>query len=314
MKWLTIAAIALALLIGCAYVMVNKQEEVIHLTDAVQKYMGRRDALKKEIDDLEDRRDKFESMRDEWIEHRKRTSELVELYGTREELESSCKTLTKKRAKLKSDIEAFTNEIAMLEKHVSDLEIQTNALAKAVRRFADERDLYIEKGREAKDEYDKQQKLTEGESKRAAEYGAKAAGLLKQVEEYQARIDVSKAEADVKARAHEKRGEDAKKAADAETMKLAKLSGEVADAQAKAAAIATEIAALETKKRELGGVEKALSTKSAELSAIEAKIVKANAKVTAQQVAEQIDAVREDVTRKLGAFEGKLKELDKKND
>ena len=36
MKWLSIAALGLALLIGCAYLMVNKQEDVIHLTEAVQ--------------------------------------------------------------------------------------------------------------------------------------------------------------------------------------------------------------------------------------------------------------------------------------
>lgn len=63
MKWLSIAAVALALLIGCAYLMVNKQEDVIRLTEAVQAYMGRREALQKEVSELESRWDEFASMR-----------------------------------------------------------------------------------------------------------------------------------------------------------------------------------------------------------------------------------------------------------
>jgi len=314
MKWFSIAAIALALLIGCAYVMFNKQEEVIHLTEAVQKYMGRREALQKEISELEARRDKFESMRNEWIEHRKRAGELESLYGDKAELESACKALAKKRGKLKSDIEAYTNEIANLEKQIAELEVQTNALVKAKRRFAEERDFVMAQEREAKREYDKQKTKTEEETRRADEAAAKAAKNMKIAEEYQAKVEVAKADADAAVKVHQKRGEDAKKAANAESEKLAKLTGGVEDAQAKASALATEVAALEAMNRALAGVEKTLSAKKEELAGVEAKISKANAKVTAQQVSEQIDAVRDAVSKKLGAFEGKLKELDKKND
>ena len=314
MKWLSIAALVLALLIGCAYLMVNKQEDAIHLTEAVQAYMGRREALQKEVSELESRRDKFASMRDEWIEHRKRAGELESLYGDKAELESACETLKKKRGMLRGDIAACTNEIVLLMQQASDLEMQTNALAKAKQKFAEERDFYIGQGNEAKQEYDKQKSRTTDETKRADDAAAMAAKNRKIAEEWQAKVEVAAADADAAVKAHQKRAADAKQAADAEAKKLAKLLGEITTAQAKAAALAAEVVALEARKRELAGVDKALSTKKAELAEVESKISTANAKVTAQQVATQIDAVREEVSRKLGAFDEKLKEHDKKND
>ena len=314
MKWLTTAAIALALLIVCAYVMVNKQEEVIHLTDSVQKYMGRRDALKKEVDELEDRRDKFDAMRNEWIEHRKRAGELSSLYGDKEELENACKTLTKRRGKLRSEIVGYTNEVAMLERRIGELEIQTNALLCVGRKAAEERDMYFEMRKEASAEYDKQKARTVDETKRADEAAARAAKELKRYEEYLAKVEVISADVDAKVKVYKKREVDAREAADAESKKLAKLNGEVTSAQAKAAALAAEVTALEAKQRELVGTEKALKKKNAELAEVESKIATANEKVTAQQIANQIDAVRESVSQKLGKFESKLKELEKSND
>lgn len=314
MKWLSIAALVLALLIGCAYLMVNKQEDAIHLTEAVQAYMGRREALQKEVLELESRRDKFASLRDEWIEHRKRAGELESLYGDKAELESACEALKKKRGLLRADIAACTNEIALLRKHVTDLEVQTNALAKAKRKFAEERDFYIGQSQEAQQEYDKQKARTVDETKRADEAAAVAAKNRKIAEEWQAKVEVAAADADAAVKAHQKRAADAKQAADAEAKKLAKLSGEVSVVQAKATALAAEVVALEAKKRELAGVDKTLSAKKAELAEVESRISTATAKVTAQQIAAQIDAVRGDVSRKLEAFDEKLKEHDKKND
>ena len=52
MKWMTMAAITLALLFVCVFLVINKQEQLSVITNEVQTYMGQRDTLQKEVGDL----------------------------------------------------------------------------------------------------------------------------------------------------------------------------------------------------------------------------------------------------------------------
>ena len=70
--------------------------------------------------------------------------------------------------------------------------------------------------------------------------------------------------------------------------------------------------ALEAQRDELVGVEKQLDETKKALAEEQTKLGQARAKVSAHQVAEQIDGVREDVSRRLTAFGTKLEELEKK--
>lgn len=337
MKWLIIAASALALLFVCVFLVINKQEQLIVITKEVQTYRGQRDTLQKEVGDLQGHRDRRAALDKEWEEFKAKEGELAGKYGEKLELEGECKALAKKRGMLKSDIEACSNEVERLEAQIAELEIQTNAIYKAKQKFANDRDFNLERANEARQEYEKvqeqrvaeearfvkQKRLADQEEERVkrekdraneakitaddadrrkedAERAAKAAETAQK-----ARVAALRAETDKEVAAQEKRASAARKAA-------ADASAKAEAEEARLKTLATEVAKLEARRDELAGVEKRLDETKEALTEELAKLGQTRAKVSAQQVAAQIDGVREDVTKRLGAFKDKLDELEKK--
>ena len=337
MKWMTMAAITLALLFVCVFLVINKQAQLSVITNEVQTYMGQRDTLQKDVGDLQRHRDRRAALDKEWEEFKTKEGELKGKYGEKLELEEECKALAKKRGILKSDIEACSNEVERLEAQIAELEIRTNAICKAKQKFANDRDFNLERANEARQEYEKVQEQRVAEEARFA----KQKRLADQEEERVKREKDRANEAKIAADDAERRKEDAERAAKAaETAQKARVAASraetdkevaaqekcasaarkaAADASAKAEAeearlktLAAEVAKLEARRDELAGVEKRLDEAKEALSEEQAKLGQTRAKISAQQVAAQIDGVREDVSRRLGAFGAKLEELEKK--
>ena len=337
MKWMTMAAIMLVLLFVCVFLVINKQEQLSVINNEVQTYMGQRDTLKQEVGDLQGHRDRRAALDKAWEEFKTKEGELKGKYGEKLELEGECKALAKKRGILKSDIEACSNEVKRLEAQIAELEIRTNALCKAMQKFANDRDFNLERANEARQEYEKVQEQRVAEEARFAKQKQ-----LADQEEERVKMEKERAnEAKIAADGAERRKEDAERAAKAaetaQKARVATLRAETdkevaaqenrasaarkaaADASAKAEAeearlktLAAEVAKLEVRRDELAGVEKRLDETKEALAKEQAKLGQTRAKVSAQQVTAQIDGVREDVTKRLGAFKAKLDELEKK--
>ena len=337
MKWLVIAALTLALLFGRVFLVINKQEQLSVITNEVQTYMGQRDTLQKEVGNLQGHRDRRAALDKEWEEFKTKEGELKGKYGEKLMLEGECSKLTEKREGLLKSIETYEELVASLKKRASELAIQTNALVKAMDRIRGNRDMILEdierikKDRdkfeslrnEEKDHYTNQKRLADQESARAdsekkraneakiaaddaerrrgdAESAAKAAETAQK-----ARVAALRAETDKEIAEQEKHKSAARKAAGAAT---AKAEAE----EAKLNTLAAEVAKFEARRDELAGVEKQLAETKDVLAEEQAKLGQTRAKFSAQQIAAQIDGVREEVSRRLGAFGAKLDELEKK--
>ena len=87
MKWMTMAAITLALLFVCVFLVINKQEQLSVITSEVQTYMGQRDTLQKEVGDIQGHRDRRAALDKEWEEFKTREGELKGKYGEKKALE-----------------------------------------------------------------------------------------------------------------------------------------------------------------------------------------------------------------------------------
>ena len=87
MKWMTMAAITLALLFVCVFLVINKQEQLSVITNEVQTYMGQRDTLQKEVGDLQGHRDRRAALDKEWEEFKTKEGELKGKYGEKLTLE-----------------------------------------------------------------------------------------------------------------------------------------------------------------------------------------------------------------------------------
>lgn len=344
MKWMTMAAITLALLFVCVFLVINKQEQLSVITNEVQTYMGQRDTLQKEVGDLQEHRDRRAALDKEWEEFKTKEGELVGKYGEKLALEGECAKLTEKRDDLRKSVKAQEELVSSLEKRIAELAGETNFLGKTMIRMRGERNAILEDtnaDREAQDKvretldkvkkqlvaeedrYTEQKRLAEQETGRVksekeraneakiaaddaerrredAERAAKAAETAQK-----ARVAALRAETDKEVAAQEKRTSTARKAA-------ADASAKAEAEEARLKTLAAEVAKLETRREELTGVEKRLDETKEALAEEQAKLGQARAKVSAQQVAAQIDGVREDVSKRLGAFKAKLDELEKK--
>lgn len=337
MKWLIIAALTLALLFGSVFLVINKQEQLSVITNEVQTYMGQRDTLQKEVGDLQGHRDRRAALDKEWEEFKTREGELKGKYGEKLELEGECAKLTEKRDGLRKSVKAQEELVSSLKDRISELASETNLLGKTVIRMRGERDAILEDtkaDRETQDKvkeqrvaeearYAKQKRLADqesdrakGEKKRADE--AKIAADDAEVRKEDAERAAKAAEAAQKARVAALRAETDKEVA-AQEKRTSAARKAVADASAKAEAeetklktLAMEVAKLEARRDELAGVERQLAQTKEALAEEQAKLGQTRAKVSAQQIAAQIDGVREDVSRRLGAFGAKLEELEKK--
>lgn len=337
MKWLIIAAVTLALLFGCVFLVINKQEQLSVITNEVQTYMGQRDTLQKEVGDLQGHSDRRAALDKEWEEFKTREGELAGKYGEKLALEGECAKLTERRDGLRNSAKAQEELASSLEERIAKLAGETNFLGKTMTRMRGERDAILEDtkaDRETQDKvkeqrvaeearYAKQKRLADQEEDRAksekkradeakiaaddaerrkedAERAAKAAETAQK-----ARVAALRAETDKEVAEHEKRTSAARKAA-------ADASAKAEAEEARLKTLAAEVAKLEARREELAGVEKRLDETKEALAEEQAKLGQTRAKVSAQQVAAQIDGVREDVTKRLGAFEAKLDELEKK--
>lgn len=337
MKWMTMAAITLALLFVCVFLVINKQEQLSVITNEVQTYMGQRDTLQKEVGDLQGHRDRRAALDKEWEEFKTKEGELKGKYGEKLALEGECATLMKKRDGLATDIKVMEDRVVLLQGRVAELANQTNFLGKTMDRMHGERDAILEDtkaARETQDKvkeqrvaeearYAKQKLLADQEAVRAAneknradeaKRGADDAVRHKEDSEraaekaetaYEARITAARAKADKDIAEQEKRMTDAHQ-------KAAKAMANAEAEQVKLKTLAEAVAKLEARRDELAGVEKRLDETKEALAEEQAKLGQTRAKVSAQQVTAQIDGVREDVTKRLDAFKAKLDELEKK--
>ena len=337
MKWMTMAAITLALLFVCVFLVINKQEQLSVITNEVQTYMGQRDTLQKEVGDLQGHRDRRAALDKEWEEFKTKEGELVGKYGEKLALEGECAKLTEKRDGLRNSVKAQEELASSLEERIAKLAGETNFLGKTMIRMRGERDAILEDVKVKQDERDKFKLLRDEEEKRYS--------TQKRIADQEAELSADEKkranEAKIAADEAERRKEDAERAAKAaEIVKKARVAAlrtetdkevaaqenrasaarkAAADASAKAEAeearlktLAAEVAKLEARRDELAGVEKRLDEAKEALAEEQAKLGQMRAKVSAEQVAAQIDGVREDVTKRLGAFKAKLDELEKK--
>ena len=337
MKWMTMAAITLALLFVCVFLVINKQEQLSVITNEVQTYMGQRDTLQKEVGDLQGHRDRRAALDKEWEEFKTKEGELKGKYGEKLTLEGECATLMKKRDGLATDIKVMEDRVVLLQGRVAELANQTNFLGKTMDRMRGERDAILEDAKAAREtqdkvkeqrvaeeaRYAKQKLLADQEAVRAAneknradeaKRGADDAVRHKEDSEraaekaetaYEARITAARAKADKDIAEQEKRMTDAHQ-------KAAKAMANAEAEQVKLKTLAEAVAKLEARRDELAGVEKRLDETKEALAEEQAKLGQTRAKVSAQQVTAQIDGVREDVTKRLDAFKAKLDELEKK--
>ena len=337
MKWMTMAAITLALLFVCVFLVINKQEQLSVITNEVQTYMGQRDTLQKEVGDLQGHRDRRAALDKEWEEFKTKEGELVGKYGEKLALEGECAKLTEKRDGLRNSVKAQEELASSLEERIAKLAGETNFLGKTMIRMRGERDAILEDVKVKQDERDKFKLLRDEEEKRYS--------TQKRIADQEAELAADEKkranEAKIAANEAERRKEDAERAAKAaeaaQKARVAALREETdkevaeqekrasaarkaaADASAQAEAeearlktLATEVAKLEARRDELAGVEKRLDETKEALAEEQSKLGQTRAKVSAQQVTAQIDGVREDVTKRLGAFKAKLDELEKK--
>ena len=337
MKWMTMAAITLALLFVCVFLVINKQEQLSVITNEVQTYMGQRDTLQKEVGDLQGHRDRRAALDKEWEEFKTKEGELVGKYGEKLALEGECAKLTEKRDGLRNSVKAQEELASSLEERIAKLAGETNFLGKTMIRMRGERDAILEDVKVKQDERDKFKLLRDEEEKRYS--------TQKRIADQEAELSADEKkranEAKIAADEAERRKEDAERAAKAaeiaQKARVAALRTETdkevaaqenrasaarkaaADASAKAEAeearlktLAAEVAKLEARRDELAGVEKRLDETKEALAEEQAKLGQTRAKVSAEQVAAQIDGVREDVTKRLVAFKAKLDELEKK--
>ena len=337
MKWMTMAAITLALLFVCVFLVINKQEQLSVITNEVQTYMGQRDTLQKEVGDLQGHRDRRAALDKEWEEFKTKEGELKGKYGEKLTLEGECATLMKKRDGLATDIKVMEDRVVLLQGRVAELANQTNFLGKTMDRIRGERDAILEDTKAARETQDKvkEQRVAEearyakqklladqeavraaNEKNRADEAKRRADDAVRHKEDseraaekaetaYEARITAARAKADKDIAEQEKRMTDAHQ-------KAAKAMANAEAEEARLKTLATEVAKLEARRDELAGVEKRLDETKEALAEEQAKLGQTRAKVSAQQVTAQIDGVREDVTKRLDAFKAKLDELEKK--
>ena len=337
MKWMTMAAITLALLFVCVFLVINKQEQLSVITNEVQTYMGQRDTLQKEVGDLQGHRDRRAALDKEWEEFKTKEGELKGKYGEKLTLEGECAKLTEKRESLRKSIKEQEELASSLEGRIAGLASHTNALGMAMNRMRGEHDAILVDIEAIKKDRDKFEQQCREEDKRYTEHKRAADNEAKRANDETARANEAKIAAD----GAERRKEDAERAAKAaETAQKARVTAlrtetdkevaaqenrasaarkAAADASAKAEAeearlktLAAEVAKLEARRDELAGVEKRLDETKEALAEEQTKLGQTRAKVSAQQVTAQIDGVREDVTKRLGAFKAKLDELEKK--
>ena len=96
MKWMIMAAITLALLFACVFLVINKQEQLSVITNEVHTYMGQRNTLQKEVGDLQGHRDRRAALDKEWEDFKTKEGELKGKYGEKLALEGECAKLTGK--------------------------------------------------------------------------------------------------------------------------------------------------------------------------------------------------------------------------
>lgn len=337
MKWMTMAAITLALLFVCVFLVINKQEQLSVITNEVQTYMGQRDTLQKEVGDLQRHRDRRAALDKEWEEFKTREIELKGKYGEKLALERECAKLTEKRDGLRNSVKAQEELVSSLERRIAELASQTNFLGKTMNQMRGEQDAILVDIEAIKKDRDKFEQQCREEDKRYTEHKRTADNEAKRANDETARANEAKITADDAERRKEDAERAAKAAETAQKARVAALRAETdkevvaqerrmsdarkaaADASAKAEAeetrlktLATEVAKLEARRDELAGVEKRLDEAKEALAEEQAKLSQTRAKISAQQVAAQIDGVREDVTKRLDAFKVKLDELEKK--
>lgn len=337
MKWMTMAAITLALLFVCVFLVINKQEQLSVITNEVQTYMGQRDTLQKEVGDLQRHRDRRAALDKEWEEFKIREIELKGKYGEKLALEGECAKLTEKRDGLRNSVKAQEELASSLEERIAKLAGETNVLGKTLIQMSGERDTILVDIEAIKKDRDKFEQQCREEDKRYTEHKRTADNEAKRANDETARANEAKITADDAERRKEDAERAAKAAETAQKARVAALRAETdkevaaqekrasdarkaaADASAKAEAeearlktLATEVAKLEARRDELAGVEKQLDETKEALAEEQAKLGQTRAKVSAQQVTAQIDGVREDVTKRLDAFKAKLDELEKK--
>lgn len=337
MKWMIMAAVTLALLFCCVFMMINKQEQLSVITSEVQTYMGQRDKLQKEVGDLQGHRDRRAALDKEWDEFKTKEGELRGKYGDKLALEGECAKLTERHDGLATRIKAMEEQVASLQGRVTELVNQTNILGKTMdsmlgerdtileetERFKKERDTFYDLRRKEEKRYTEQKAVADQEAARADTEENRANEAKRLADNAVKRKENAKQEADAAETAQKKRVADLRVETDkeiaAQEKRRADASTAAADAIAKAEAeetklktLAAEVAKLEARRAELNGIEKQLTETKAALANEQEKLGQVSAKVTAQQIAAQIDDVREDVSRRLGVFGAKLEEFETK--
>jgi hypothetical protein len=331
------AAITLALLFVCVFLVINKQAQLSVITNEVQTYMGQRDTLRKEVGDLQGHRDRRVALDKEWEEFKTKEGELIGKYGEKKALEGECTKLTEKCDGLRRSVKAHEELVSSLERRIAELASQTNFLGKTMNRMRGERDAILADTKadmETQDKvkalrvaeearYTEQKRLADQESERAysekkradeAKIAADDAERRKEDAERAAKA----AESAQKSRVTALRAETDKEVAEHEKLRLAAIkaaayaNASVEAEKLKLKTLAEEIARLETRRNELVSVKKQLAETKVALSIELKKLDQAMKRVTAQQVVTQIDGVREEMVKRLGEFKVKLEELEKK--
>lgn len=337
MKWMTMAAIVLALLFVSVFSVINKQEQLSVITNEVQTYMGQRDTLQKEVGDLQGQRDRRAALDKEWEEFKIKEGELKGKYGEKLTLEGECAKLTEKRESLCNSVKEQEELASSLEERIAELASHTNALCMAMNRKRGERDAILSDIKAVKKDRDKFEQLCREEEKRYTEHKRIADNEAKRANGETARANEAKIAADdaerrredaeraakaaeisQKARVAALRAETDKEVAEQEKLRLAAIkaaayaNASVEAEKLKLKTLAEEVARLETRRNELVSVKKQLAETKVALSIELKKLDQAMKRVTAQQVVTQIDGVREEMVKRLGEFKVKLEELEKK--
>ena len=330
MKWYATAAIALLLLVSYAYYTINKEDALRNVVTDIKLYMAKLETLKREVQSLEELRDRGAAL-DKTAENLKaKEGELKGKYGDMKSLEAQCEALSNNCAAINVNIDDLNKRLDSLRDDMAKSINYTNALDKAIDRLRGDRDSVSDEIRRLQGErdqfkrqrdteekrYDEQKRIADSEALRAKEEKkrADAAKLAADVAEQDAEITLAtqkkriadaRADADKDVSAHAKRKVEAEKEAGAA---VAKAEAEFA----KLKSLSSEVAALESRRSELSGINEQLSDAKVKLKGEQDKLGKARAQVAAQDIARQVDQIREGVARSLKEFSSKLEEFSKK--
>lgn len=331
MKWLIMAALTLALMFVCVFLVINKQEQLGVITKEVQTYMGQRETLQKEVENLQGIRDREVALDKAWADCKTKEGELKGKYGEKKELEGECSKLKERNEALRVGIKAHEEQKSSLEGKLVDLVNQTNYLGKTMTKMLGERDSILEdtkrfkaQCREAEERYAAQKKLADQAAERATKEKKRADDAKNAADEAERRKeDAERAIESVlnskKARIAAAR-EEADKEVEKQNLRKSTANKEAVEAHSKVEAqeeklkaLLAEIVQLEARRFELMEVTNQLAEAKVLLNTEQKKLSQTQAEITEQQIATRLAALLNGVAKRLDAFESKLNDFEKKD-